>query len=124
YRSYIVDSPSAQDRAGIDQAVARARAASLGPDASVFDFVQRSLLGQAVPAAPAALQQQVLDFARRFQQFSAPVTAKGVEDTAFYRYFPLASLNEVGGEPAHFGLGAAAFHAACAARAVQWPHTR
>ena len=40
----------------------------------------------------------------RFQQFSSPVMAKGVEDTAFYRYYPLASLNEVGGDPARFGV--------------------
>jgi (1->4)-alpha-D-glucan 1-alpha-D-glucosylmutase len=46
----------------------------------------------------------------RFQQVSAPVTAKGLEDTAFYRYFPLLALNEVGGDPRRFGVSTAAFH--------------
>ena len=49
-------------------------------------------------------------FAMRFQQLSAPVMAKGVEDTAFYRYYPLASLNEVGGDPSRFGISVNAFH--------------
>ena len=49
-------------------------------------------------------------FAMRFQQLSSPVMAKGVEDTAFYRYYPLASLNEVGGDPSRFGVSVNAFH--------------
>jgi (1->4)-alpha-D-glucan 1-alpha-D-glucosylmutase len=69
------------------------------------------------------LRARALRFAVRFQQFTAPVAAKGVEDTAFYRYFPLASLNEVGGEPATFGLTSRAFHEASADRALRWPHT-
>ena len=44
------------------------------------------------------------EFVLRFQQFTAPVMAKGFEDTALYRYYPLASLNEVGGEPDAFGI--------------------
>jgi len=61
-------------------------------------------------------------FARKFQQLTAPVTAKGVEDTAFYIYNRLASLNEVGGDPAVFGVGVNAFHGASADRAAHWPH--
>ncbi|RZL91353.1 MAG: malto-oligosyltrehalose synthase [Variovorax sp.] len=123
YRSYIIETPSAQDRHYIDQAVALARTRSLDADESVFDFVRRTLLGEAMTDAPDALRARALRFAIRFQQFSAPVTAKGVEDTAFYRYFPLSSLNEVGGEPAHFGMTVAAFHTASADRALRWPHT-
>ncbi|RZI73983.1 MAG: malto-oligosyltrehalose synthase, partial [Variovorax sp.] len=123
YRSYIVDAPSMQDRHYIDQAVALARMRSLDADESVFDFVRRTLLGETVADAPGELRSRALRFAIRFQQFSAPVTAKGVEDTAFYRYFPLSSLNEVGGEPAHFGMTVAAFHTASADRALRWPHT-
>jgi (1->4)-alpha-D-glucan 1-alpha-D-glucosylmutase len=62
-------------------------------------------------------------FTARLQQFTAPVTAKGIEDTAFYRYVPLASLNEVGGDPGQFGMGASAFHGASLDRARYWPHT-
>ena len=61
------------------------------------------------------------DFVTRFQQTSPPVTAKGVEDTAFYRYGRLMALNEVGGEPARFGMSVAEFHAANAERARRFP---
>ena len=60
--------------------------------------------------------------AQRFQQFTAPVAAKGVEDTAFYRYHRFVPLDEVGGEPGRFGLARTAFHAANAERAHAWPH--
>ncbi|HEV8462515.1 MAG TPA: alpha-amylase family glycosyl hydrolase [Gaiellaceae bacterium] len=56
------------------------------------------------------------DFVVRFQQTTGPVMAKGVEDTAFYRYFRLAALNEVGGSPDRFGLALDEFHAANAGR--------
>jgi (1->4)-alpha-D-glucan 1-alpha-D-glucosylmutase len=57
----------------------------------------------------------------RFQQTCGPVMAKGVEDTAFYRWFRLSSLNEVGGDPAHFGVSADEFHAWCARQQRDWP---
>src|SRR4051794_36466156 len=56
------------------------------------------------------------EFVTRFQQTSPPVTAKGVEDTAFYRYNRLLALNEVGGDPGRFGISVAEFHAAVASR--------
>ena len=58
----------------------------------------------------------------KVQQFSGPVMAKGVEDTAFYRYNRFVALNEVGGAPERFGLPPALFHKANAARAQNWPH--
>jgi (1->4)-alpha-D-glucan 1-alpha-D-glucosylmutase len=61
------------------------------------------------------------EFVVRFQQTTGPVMAKGVEDTAFYRYFRLAALNEVGGSPDRFGLGVEEFHAANARRAERFP---
>jgi len=61
------------------------------------------------------------DFVVRFQQTTGSVMAKGVEDTAFYRYFRLAALNEVGGNPARFGMSIAEFHDANAARAARFP---
>ena len=61
------------------------------------------------------------DFVIRFQQTTGPVMAKGVEDTAFYRYFRLAALNEVGGDPARFGLTVNTFHEANAKRAARFP---
>jgi (1->4)-alpha-D-glucan 1-alpha-D-glucosylmutase len=62
------------------------------------------------------------EFVTRFQQTSPPVTAKGIEDTAFYRHLRLLALNEVGGDPARFGLSVDAFHAANARRAERFPH--
>ena len=61
------------------------------------------------------------DFVVRFQQTTGPVMAKGVEDTAFNRYFRLSALNEVGGNPGRFALDVDAFHAANAARGARFP---
>jgi (1->4)-alpha-D-glucan 1-alpha-D-glucosylmutase len=61
------------------------------------------------------------EFVARFQQTSPPVTAKGVEDTAFYRHLRLLALNEVGGDPGRFGLSVSAFHEANARRAERSP---
>jgi (1->4)-alpha-D-glucan 1-alpha-D-glucosylmutase len=61
------------------------------------------------------------EFVVRFQQTTGPVMAKGVEDTAFYRYFRLAALNEVGGNPARFALSVEEFHDANATRLERFP---
>jgi (1->4)-alpha-D-glucan 1-alpha-D-glucosylmutase len=61
------------------------------------------------------------EFVTRFQQTTGPVMAKGVEDTAFYRYVRLLALNEVGGDPGRFGLSVADFHRANGARAERYP---
>jgi len=123
YRTYLVEGPSAQDLRYVNWAVAQARRRSRAADISIFDFVRASLLGQATEGASAEMHERLRRFAMRFQQFTAPVAAKGVEDTAFYRYGRLASLNEVGGDPAQFGMTVRAFHGASADRAARWPHT-
>ncbi|MFC4021737.1 malto-oligosyltrehalose synthase [Micromonospora sp. GCM10011542] len=61
------------------------------------------------------------ELARRFPQLTGAVMAKGVEDTAFYRWTRFVALNEVGGSPAHFGVPPAEFHRFAAARQVRWP---
>ena len=123
YRSYVTArGASDTDRRWIEWAVRAARRASRIADPSVFDFVQGVLTLDAAPPG-GARRQAMVDFAMRFQQFTAPVVAKGVEDTAFYRYHRLIALNEVGGHPAHFGLSLKAFHAASDDRAKQWPYT-
>ena len=123
YRTYIVDKPSAQDRKFIDWAIGRARRHAVAADASVFDFLRRVLLGRPLPGAPARLGDRYRVFARRLQQYTAPVAAKGIEDTALYRHHRLISVNDVGGEPDSFGMSIAAFHAASRDRAIHWPHT-
>jgi (1->4)-alpha-D-glucan 1-alpha-D-glucosylmutase len=65
----------------------------------------------------------VLRNAMQFQQVTGPVMAKAAEDTAFYRYFRLLALNEVGGDPRRFGLSPAGFHHLMRERARDWPQT-
>lgn len=64
-----------------------------------------------------------VDFVRRSQQLTGPLMAKGVEDTAFYVYNRLISLNEVGGDPGQFGIDVETYHHFNQRRAEQWPHT-
>ncbi|MBN2508282.1 MAG: malto-oligosyltrehalose synthase [Verrucomicrobia bacterium] len=63
------------------------------------------------------------EFVMRFQQLTGPAMAKGVEDTAFYGFNRFVALNEVGGDPAHFGVSVEEFHRACAHTRRHWPHT-
>ncbi|MBX3619102.1 MAG: malto-oligosyltrehalose synthase [Rhizobacter sp.] len=123
YRTYILGRASAQDLRYLDWAVAHARKRSDAADRSVFDFVGRVLRGQGPDGEPQPPDHAAWQFAARFQQFCAPVAAKGVEDTAFYQYHRLVSLNEVGGDPAAFGMTVRAFHGASSDRAARWPHT-
>jgi (1->4)-alpha-D-glucan 1-alpha-D-glucosylmutase len=115
YRSYIGDqggTASEQDRRHVAEAVAEAQRRSPLTDPSVFAFIGDVLC-----------RTGELDFVRRFQQMTGPITAKGVEDTAFYRYVPLLSLNEVGGAPGHAGTPLEAFHRLNAERLDRWPHS-
>ena len=123
YRSYVAHGHvSADDRRHIAWAVAVARKRSPAADISIHDFLQSVLTADIARGRSASFRQRVQAFAMRFQQFSSPVMAKGVEDTAFYRYHRLISLNDVGGEPRRFGISVAAFHSATRIRAARWPH--
>ncbi|HXU42035.1 MAG TPA: malto-oligosyltrehalose synthase [Burkholderiales bacterium] len=123
YRTYVGKrGVSDTDRRHIEWAVRAARRASRIADPSVFDFVQSVLtLDAAPPRGPR--RRRMLEFAMRFQQFTAPVVAKGDEDTAFYRYARLSALNEVGNDPREFGVTLEDFHAANERRARDWPWT-
>jgi (1->4)-alpha-D-glucan 1-alpha-D-glucosylmutase len=123
YRTYVVDQPSAQDRRWFDWAVARARRFSRAAEPSVLDFIHDVLRGTTPPGAPPALREDYRAFVRRLQQFTGPVAAKGIEDTAFYRHPRLLALNEVGGDPDSFGVTVKAFHGASRDRAQRWGHT-
>ena len=123
YRTYIDERVGPDDRRYIEWAVARAKRRSPAADITIYDFVRSVLLAQPLEGAEAALGPVAREFAMKFQQFTAPVAAKGVEDTAFYRYHRLVSLNEVGGDPDCFGFTIPAFHAANRDRARNWPHT-
>ena len=115
YRSYVGDrgpTASEQDRDHVAQAVSEAQRRSPNTNPSVFEFIGDLLC-----------RTGELDFVRRFQQITGPVTAKGVEDTAFYRYTPLLSLNEVGGAPDRGGTTLEDFHRMNAERLARWPHS-
>ncbi len=122
YRTYIDDEVHPDDHHHVEWAVARARGESRAADVSVFDFIRDALAGE-LPARSPSLAAQARHFARKVQQLTAPVMAKGVEDTAFYLYNRLVSLNDVGGDPGEFGMPVARFHQASAHRARHWPHT-
>ncbi len=97
------------------------------PDTGVVDGLDRQAVAAArLPARLAdllLLEQRGHDaFVTRFQQTTPPVTAKGVEDTAFYRYNRLLCLNEVGGDPGLFSLSVEEFHARNLERARRFPH--
>jgi (1->4)-alpha-D-glucan 1-alpha-D-glucosylmutase len=79
------------------------------------------LLGRIVLLEHEEPVEHAAELAARFQQTSGPVAAKGVEDTAMYRYHRLVALNEVGGDPCRFGTSPKAFHVACARSAERWP---
>jgi (1->4)-alpha-D-glucan 1-alpha-D-glucosylmutase len=123
YRTYIAERVSRQDRRYVDWAVAQAKRRSRAADASIFEFVRNVLLVRPLEGAAERLAAEYRAFAMRFQQFTAPVTAKGVEDTSFYVFNRLVSLNEVGGDPEAFGMTVSAFHGASADRVAKWPHT-
>jgi (1->4)-alpha-D-glucan 1-alpha-D-glucosylmutase len=99
---------------------ARKRWRGLGREA--LDFVESVLTTDLVrPAAKGYRRAEVIRAAMRFQQYTAPVMAKGLEDTAFYRFYRLISCNEVGGDPRQASLSIAAFHGRNRERARRWP---
>lgn len=124
YRTYVDgDGASPEDHQQIEWAVAYARRRSVRADKSVFDFLQAALSTDLAANPGPFSRREVRRLAMKFQQYTGPVAAKGVEDTAFYRYNRLISANEVGGEPQRFGVTVAAFHKAMQDTARQWPET-
>ena len=124
YRTYIRSqdsAPSAEDRAVIERAVSAARRHSEGEELTVIDHLREVLLGACDIEDPDK-RKAVMRFIARWQQFTAPVTAKAMEDTAFYRYNRLVSLNDVGGDPRRFGTSPAHFHAVNADDSEHRPH--
>ena len=123
YRTYIVcggEPIRDVDRRYIESAVREAKRRNPASDPTVFDFV-RDVLLQEVGASTEEQRDRQCRFAMRFQQLSGPVMAKGLEDTAFYRYNRLVSLNEVGGDPTRFGMDVNAFHRDNQYRLRHWP---
>src|SRR5438132_4614331 len=124
YRTYLTSAgPSAHDRALISETIKRARADWFAADDGIFDFLRDTLTMDLIkPGRPPHGKPRVRRFALKVQQFTGPLMAKSLEDTAFYRYHRLLALNEVGGDPTAKALSVDAFHEAMKIRAKQWPH--
>lgn len=111
YRTYITgetDGILDRDRMFIWQAVTHAKRRNPAVSSLVFDFVRDLLLKSANLSEPN--REERLKFVAKFQQITSPVTAKGIEDTAFYRYHRFISLNEVGSDPQQFGIAPSLVH--------------
>ncbi len=125
YRTYLFhgQTPSAEDRAVVDKAVKAAKRRNPGMEASTFDFLRDILLFKFPPNTDEAGVAEHEHFVMKFQQCTGPIMAKGLEDTAFYIFNRLVALNEVGGEPQHFGSTPEKFHRTNEHNAKRWPHT-
>lgn len=99
-----------RDRRYVEQAVARAKRQNPAISHAVFDFIRDVLLLMNLGTMSEDERRERVQFIGRFQQFTGPMMAKSVEDTSFYHYNRLASLNEVGSDPDHFGDTVATFH--------------
>ncbi len=110
YRTYVVagQKPSIRDEQAINQAIKIAKSFLPHLEPAIFNFLETILLTH--------------PFAQRFQQLTGPIMAKGLEDTTFYRYNRFCSLNEVGGNPAHFGYSVSHFHEKNQRKREKWPY--
>ncbi len=125
YRTYLEpgEPVSSEDQQAILKAVARAKRRNPAVEASVFDFLRDNLLFKFPENIDEATVEEHMNFVMKFQQCTGPIMAKGLEDTAFYIYNRLVALNEVGGEPQHFGLSVEDFHERNLLRQQKWPHS-
>jgi (1->4)-alpha-D-glucan 1-alpha-D-glucosylmutase len=135
YRTYVdPEGWNPEDRAVVERAIARARRRNPAMESSLFDFFREVMLPRDVDSGPLPNDRrggyppanqdegrERLRFAMKLQQYTGPVHAKGLEDTAFYRYNVLLSINEVGGDPGRFGRSSTDFHEASTQRLRGWP---
>ena len=123
YRTYVTPQGEVdqRDRQYVEATLQRARRRSPVTDPSIYDFLRDVLLLRYPDALSAAERAEWLEFTLKLQQVTGPVAAKALEDTAFYTYDRLLSLNEVGGEPREFGTPVQAFHELNGTRRERWP---
>ncbi|MCB9959863.1 MAG: malto-oligosyltrehalose synthase [Rhodospirillaceae bacterium] len=124
YRTYITETGSSEeDLRYLDWAISQARRTATIADRSMFDFLGEVLTTDLRRQRGRGYKSRdILKTALKFQQLTGPVTAKAIEDTAFYRYYRLVALNEVGGEPSWFANSPAAFHRQATARLRHHPY--
>ena len=124
YRTYLTSAgPTGHDRALISETIEKARVDWFAADEGIFEFLRDTLTMDLIrPGRATHGAARVRRFALKVQQFTGPMMAKSLEDTAFYRYHRLLALNEVGGDPSARALAVDAFHEAMKIRASEWPH--
>lgn len=125
YRAYLsADGENdPQEYAVLADAEERALALTAPADHAAIRLVAQLARGGRVVQAPVDSRSDQREFVVRFQQTCGPVMAKGVEDTAFYRWLRLVGANEVGGQPERLSRTVAEFHAYAASRLDAWPVT-
>jgi len=125
YRTYISQQrpPSEQEKTYIRRAIAEAKRRNPRTAREIFDFIEQTLLLNNLQDFHEKDRPALLEFVMKVQQITGPVTAKGIEDTAFYIFNRLVSLNEVGGNPAKFGMSVEQFHQRNIQRLRSWPHS-
>ncbi len=122
YRTYVSENAWSEfDKRNVELAIRDTLRRNPAQESSIFRFIRKMLLPVARPDLPSDEHARRLRFAMKVQQYTGPVQAKGVEDTAFYRYCPLLSLNEVGGNPTRFGGKPEEFHEANVERVKHFP---
>ncbi|MGC1872933.1 MAG: malto-oligosyltrehalose synthase [Acidobacteriaceae bacterium] len=123
YRTYIsAQGFSTTDEMAIDEAIGQARRRNPSIDYSIFEFIRSHICPVRQPEESEEDFADRLRFAMKFQQYTSPVQAKGMEDTVFYRYSPLASLNEVGTGTGRRATTPQEFHDANIHRMERWPN--
>jgi (1->4)-alpha-D-glucan 1-alpha-D-glucosylmutase len=125
YRTYLTGPGSIPERdvTYIEAAVEEAKRRNPRTAKSIFDFVRDTLLFRNLQHFSGEDREALIQFVMKFQQITGPVMAKGLEDTAFYIYNRLVSLNEVGGHPEKFGVSPDEFHLRNMERSDKWPHS-
>jgi (1->4)-alpha-D-glucan 1-alpha-D-glucosylmutase len=125
YRTYLAPGQAVteEDEKVVERAISAAKRRNPGIEASVFNFLRDILRFRFPENLDEEMRAAHTHFVLKFQQYTGPIMAKGLEDTVFYIFNRLAALNEVGGEPQQFGISIETFHRRNEERQRDWPAT-
>ena len=118
YRTYVASTITSDDRSILEEALRETAKRVGAKKKTTVNLLRHLFLSTGARDNP-----RYKEFCLRFQQLTPTILAKGLEDTASYRYFPLSSLNEVGGDPSEFGVTVEEFHSKNVKIAKNWPNT-
>jgi (1->4)-alpha-D-glucan 1-alpha-D-glucosylmutase len=125
YRTYLAPGHpvSEEDKQVVERAINAAKRRNPAVEESVFNFLRDVLLFRFPENLDEEGRAAHTQFVLKFQQYTGPIMAKGLEDTVFYIFNRLAALNEVGGDPQNFGMSPTTFHQRNQERQREWPAT-